>query len=264
MATLKSIKKRIKRRHPKVYRDIKLSGWAFVIGICLGVSFAAVKSIAANAAEAEETDPAKRVDVEKFKKQYWGQGKDFDVVQNRIYSKEKRLEVSLFGGFVSTDPFLSVKNVGGSVGFHFSEYLSVHMIGWKSYAGPSSALENFRQSVAGADANYNLPQWFAGAEVSASVIYGKLSFIGKQILYYDFHINAGGGATGTESGKEGTLLFGLGQQIYLSQNLAFRLDYRFTRYNENIVDRFNGTNAFVTRRTNWSNVFTMGLSLFLF
>src|SRR5476649_915658 len=59
---------------------------------------------------------AEHVNVENIKSKYWARGDESElgVVQNRLYSKEHKIEVGVFGGVVATDPFLQVNSVGGS------------------------------------------------------------------------------------------------------------------------------------------------------
>jgi outer membrane beta-barrel protein len=217
-----------------------------------------------NAAKAE------RVNVESIKQKYWARGDESElgVVQNRLYSKEYRLEMQLFGGILATDPFLTVQTLGASVGFHFSEYLSLHVLGWKSYVSPSGALTAVQENLSARqgvplipDTNY--PNAYYGSELSGSLLYGKLSVIGKAIIYYDFHLLAGAGITSTESGNDITGHIGVGQQVFLTKNLSLRIDYRLMRFQERLVNKASGDYSLGASRANWTNSVTLGVS-FLF
>jgi outer membrane beta-barrel protein len=208
-----------------------------------------------------------KVNVDSIKQKYWARGDESElgVVQNRLYTKANKFEFSVFGGFISSDPFLSVHNVGGSIGYHLSEYFSVNLIGWKTFSSPSSALETFQQ-VSGATTNTNPPSSYFGSEASADLLYGKLSLLGKKIIYYDFHLLGGLGATSTLSGTYFTPSVGVGQQTWVSKYVAIRIDYRLMEYHENIIDQVGPSpnlGQVVDSRENWSNVITIGCS-FLF
>jgi outer membrane beta-barrel protein len=196
-----------------------------------------------------------------------GDESELGVVQNRLFSKEKKLELSLFAGNLGSDPFLSVQNLGGSVGFHFSEYLGVHVVGWKSFAGSSSALDIVRLPLAegglGASANVNKPNGYVGSEIAASILYGKLSLLGKAIIHYDMHVDAGLGVTFTDNGNSITPHVGIGQEIFLSQMLSLRVDYRLMIYREDILRfvGFGATGQYVGTRTNFTNAVTFGIGL---
>ncbi|OFZ01459.1 MAG: hypothetical protein A2Z97_08195 [Bdellovibrionales bacterium GWB1_52_6] len=206
------------------------------------------------------------VDVEAIKKKYWARGDESElgVVQNRLYTKTNKVAFSLLGGLVSADPFLDVKALGGSLGYHLNEYFGIYLMGWKASAASSSALETFER-VSRVTANTNKPQWYLGSELAASLVYGKLSLLGRKIIYYDLHFLAGLGATRTESGTSLTPSFGIGQAIWLTHQLALRIDYRLMPYREDIVEKVRPSlmGQIVDSRTNWSNVVTLGATFLL-
>ena len=222
--------------------------------------------IARAAAPPQAVSEDDRVNVDAIKEKYWAKGDDAElgVVQNRMYTKVGRFEVGTFGGVIISDPFLDVTSLGASIGYHFSEYFAVHVFGWKSFASNSSALDTFVRTE-GATANTNDPKSYIGTEGSASILYGKLSLLGKKIIYYDFHLLAGLGATATESGTYLTEHIGIGQQVYLNKSTSIRLDYRLMPYEEKILEKVIPTKIgqVVDQRTNWSNAITLGVS-FLF
>ena len=211
---------------------------------------------------------AERVNVENIKQKYWARGEESElgVVQNRLYSKEHKIELSGFYGFLGSDPFLNTSAVGGSIGFHLSEYLSLSVMGWKSYANPSSAFEGFTQNLQAAKGvpavpDTNFPKSYYGGEVGWNLLYGKLSVLGKAIIYYDLHLLGGLGVTSTESGNNLTPHIGLGQQVFLSKLISLRVDYRLMRYNETLINKANGSNTLGDNRVNWTNAITVGVSL---
>lgn len=205
---------------------------------------------------------AKRVDVEDIKKQYWGQEESFEVVQNRLYTKANRLEVNLFGASNQVDPFQQIYSPGFSLGYHFSEYLSFHAIAWRNFSGDSAAVAALL--TAGAVANTNVPAWYTGGEVIWSLIYGKLSLLGKAILYYDLHLTGGGGATFTETGPCFTQTVGVGQKWYINKHLAVRFDYRLAHYYEGVLGKNSqqgNFNTIVLRRDAFSHLISLGFSI---
>lgn len=235
----------------------------------------AVAETAANAAKApspgaSQAEQTERVEVDNIKEKYWARGEqsELGVVQNRLYSKENKIELGTFGGLISSDPFLSTKNVGFSLGFHFSEYLAVHALAWKAFTSPSSALTTFEDKVH-ATTNNNPPRSYYGIEGSASMIYGKLSLLGKSILYYDMHVMAGVGSTNTDTSKRFGNYFtphiGIGQQVFLSNYMCMRIDYRLMEYREHLTEK-NITPKLgedVGVRTNWTHAVTMGVTFFI-
>ena len=201
--------------------------------------------------------------VDSLKKKYWekSDGSNLKVVQNRLYSKAKRFEIAGFIGTVSTDPFLTVRNVGGMLGYFVSEEFGINLIYWKNIVTESSALGQLKQQT-GLVTNTNKPNYFYGAELTYSPIYGKLSLSGKMIIYYDFHLLCGFGMTNTETGNLPTPEIGLGQQTYLTKSTTLRLNYRMTYYKENIKEKVNVATLgkVVSTRSTFNDVITLGIT----
>ena len=207
-------------------------------------------------------DTGEQVNVDNIKKKYWARGNESElgVVQNRTYTKERKLEVGLLGGIVSTDPFLTVDTLGFDIGYHFNEYWSWHLLGFKDYVSSSSALTTLQAGQK--QANTNPPYWFVGSEGEASLLYGKLSIFGTAIIYYDMHALLGTGLTSTESGNYFTPMAGIGQSVFITQHISLRLDYRLMVYKENIVEKeiTNQLGQVVGTRTNLSNAVVLGIT----
>lgn len=220
----------------------------------------------AQAQDAPTTPPpssGKKVQVKQLKEQYWSETEEADVVQNRLYGKKNRVELSLFGGKISSDPFLTVKNFGGSLGYHFNESVSLHLVGWKAIVSGSDALETLEKEQ-DTTANTNKPKSYLGLEGDYSFIYGKLSLLGKTILYFDMLGLVGLGSTSTENGSALSAYLGLSQRIFLSKGVALRLDYRLMHYKEKIIGREDTNKGDVLdQRSNWSDVITVGFSFFI-
>lgn len=240
----------------------KLSQLIFcsVLLLTPGLSFAG-DSKAAAAPDGEQ------VNLDAIKEKYWARGDETElgVVQNRTYSKKGKIDLTLMGGVLFSDPFLDVKTAGFSLGYHFSEYFSVHAVGIRHFVSGSTALQTFQQSL-GATTNTNQPNYYIGAEANASLFYGKLSVLGKSIIYYDFLATGGGGITNTESGNYITPSLGIGQRFYLSKLASVRLDYRLQYYRETLIEKQITTKLGqpTGQRDNWSNVITLGVSFMFF
>ncbi len=212
---------------------------------------------------------AEEADVEKIKEKYWARGNEAEmgVVQNRLYPKRHKIELGILGSNLSGDPFLSSLTAGATLGFHFSEFFGLHLLHWQAFVSPSSALSTL-QTQLNTTTNTNEPKRYFGLETRASVLYGKLSLLGAAILYFDAYFSLGGGRMTTQSGNSLGLSAGIGQQIHLSKTFSINIDYKFLWYQEtilrkvvanpgeNIGDNLGG-------RTNLSNHFTIGFSVFL-
>lgn len=218
-------------------------------------------------------DDAEKVNVDSIKEKYWARGdqSELGVVQNRAYTKAHKWELGVFGGTVATDPFLSVYNMGGTLGYHFTEYFALEALYFRDWASASSALTTLERQLTaqnggnsnGASTNTNPPRDYYGGEAVVSLLYGKLSVLGKAIIYYDLNLLGGLGVTATESGNDFTEHLGIGQQVYLSNRISIKFDYRLMHYEENLTEHVIPTEIgqVVGSRQNWSNVFVFGVNL---
>jgi outer membrane beta-barrel protein len=206
-----------------------------------------------------------RLDVDRIRRNYWNRGEENDsrVVQNRLYSKAHKPEFGLFAGSISGDPFLTSKQVGFTAGFHFTEYLGLFGVFWKTFTTGSAALDFLEQQLH-TTTNSNMPRDYKGTEVMWSPIYGKLSVLGDVIIHYDLHLLGGVGLTGNETGNNFTLSLGIGQQVYVNRHLALRVDYRLMRFDEGLIRKNPLAPDFgqvVLSRTNFSDVITAGIDV---
>jgi len=245
----------------KSYAEILL----FILFLHYSVPYAHAETPVA-ATPAGNTGPGEEVDLSKITEKYWADGKETElgVVQNRKYTTANKLELSLFYGMISSDPFLSVYSLGGTVGYHFSPYTSIQAIGWKAYASPSDAFKTFVAQT-GATVDTNNPLAYYGAEVRQNFLYGKASLFGSTIIYVDLFVLAGAGVTVTQSGTDFTPTIGLGQKIHLNERMSLNLDYRIMRYDESILSKSPATlgNPAGTR-VNTTDAVSLGFSFFLF
>lgn len=211
----------------------------------------------------EPSPEGEAVDVSKVAEKYWAQGKDTElgVVQNRKYTSEHRFELDILTGTDAIDPFLSVKHFGGSLGYHFSQYFSVHANYWKMYSDPSAAYTNLHNDTNGiATVGLNNPKSFYSLEANENILYGKASLFGHAIIYIDIFALGGLGVLNMDTGTNFAPYIGLGQKIHINQTLALHLDYRIMHFNEIVPSTLTGKSAH--ERSNTSDMVTLGLCFF--
>lgn len=227
-------------------------------------SKSATKKSAPTAAPADTADQAEQLNVEKIKEKYWAKGDEnaMGVVQNRLYSKSNRIQFGFFFGAVNNDPFLSINNWGFNLTYHLSEYWGLALLYWKDMAKSSQALTTLEAIPPGNTTSTNPPYYFVGIEALYSVLYGKLSVLGKAIIYYDMHVAAGGGMTFTEGGNYITPMVGVGQRFFLDNHWSLRFDYRFQLYRETLYEKQIGNPSYgqpVMQRNNMGHIILLGV-----
>ena len=211
------------------------------------------------------------MNVDAIREKYYARGdeNELGVVQNRAYSKAHKFEFGVLASLLTTDPLLSATGFGAHLGYHFSEYFALQLLGWKTFTGTNSTFDAIQSTIFSRGGTPIVPAsnyqrgWYE-AELSASILYGKLSLIGKSIIYYDLHFILGGGVMLTETGNDIAPVVGIGQSIYLSKQVSLRTDYRLIPYSENLLIK-DGSSVTGTvnasGRTNYTNAITFGIDI---
>ncbi len=181
-------------------------------------------------------------------------------VSGVLYPKAGRIEVTPTFNLSLIDPFYSKTLFGAKVGYHLSEYWSIHAT---FSTGPSSATgsasvcpANRGCGPATPEQLYQVPgriRMMAGGEVAFSPVYGKLNLIGEQVAHFDLSVGAGadwlsyqqallsdsaravaltGGTPPNQSGV--AVHLGLGLRIYLYRFVALRLELKDYVYSAEI------------------------------
>lgn len=170
---------------------------------------------------------------------YWGKKRDLAVVQKRLFTKDGRLEFTVFGGIIPNDPFLTYVPVGGRVNYYFVESLSVEVAGAYTGVRKETDLKSFLKNNENIQANTDLLDqqiWRANAVVVWSPFYGKMALLDDYLSHFDINLAAGLGVVQTESptvDRDGTQkeikpegALGAGFRFFLTDWFALRLDYR--------------------------------------
>ncbi len=188
------------------------------------------------------------------------------AVENRFFLKQNRFEVSPMIGYVPNNPF-AVRYTGGAIlGFHFSETLAAQSqisyspdLGENDLKGLVAVLLD-RAFNAGADVGFQQPldkvTLAASFGVAWAPLYGKINLVGETVLNFDLYGFAGAAmlsksnfiATYDEAGlASGDIVnlqpnpgqpnevkvapvIGVGQNYFLNQMMAFKLDARAAFY----------------------------------
>ena len=184
----------------------------------------------------------------------------YNVVQNRFFLKENRIELSPVVGYVPNNPFAK-RYVGGLLGaYHFSETLAAEaafMYSPDLGTGDLKGLTTTLVSIAheGTDQGFQQPieKMILGATFAArwAPVYGKINLLGERVLNFDLYGVAGLGllsineyyATYTEEGgvpsaSLGTAIkknkvpvnLGVGMDFFVSSSVAVKIDARSYLY----------------------------------
>ena len=159
-------------------------------------------------------------------------------VQRKVFLKRHRFELYPHFGIDLNDAFYAHLVLGGSVGFHVVDSLSLE--GRFGYVLDSIEQEPIRFVRRSAGALPERPPRFelhGELDVLWAPIYGKVSLFGEGILHFDTYLAVGGGVFKTDAGVSPAVNFGVGQRVFVNDWLVVRAeirDYVFpdTRNNE--------------------------------
>jgi len=200
------------------------------------------------AAPQEEAPGDKKVDVSDLEKKYWvPKDTEFQVVQNRTYSKANRFALTGSVGTLIGDYYSSVRTYALTGNYFFSERHGVQLQYMRFDSGDNETVEYFRSRY-GAVPDFGRITSFYGASYNWVPIYAKLSLLEQQIIYFDLSISPGLGFTSYDQIYEyqpadkktaPTFMLDIAQHFFLNQHLAIRLDFKNHLFNEEVKNARN-------------------------
>ncbi|RZA05770.1 MAG: outer membrane beta-barrel domain-containing protein [Proteobacteria bacterium] len=166
------------------------------------------------------------------------------VVQNRKYLKQNRLEVALSGGIGGGDAYRKSMTVMPRIIFYPSETFGISVFGGFNKNAENHNVSDLKEAGSSVKPAVRDVSSRLGASVMWLPFYGKVNLF-NQILYLDWHFEAGVGTVSTEidlnkdyGGNpilEETSHFafhwGTGQKFFITRNWAARIDFMAQYYN---------------------------------
>jgi outer membrane beta-barrel protein len=163
-------------------------------------------------------------------------GRHYRGVQERLFTKAFRHELSVMGGIYAADLYSSSWLVGGAYTFHFSEDLaleaSVQFTRFRSAV--TDSYEQRYPQIALQENPDKAGRLYFG-HIVWSFAYGKLRWFGDDISRFDLNLALGAGATDDTTSLGVTGSAGLGAKFYFGHWFAMRLDVRDHVLQESLV-----------------------------
>jgi outer membrane beta-barrel protein len=183
---------------------------------------------------AERPARAQCVD-EELKEELVG-GRHYRGVQERLFTKAFRHELSVMGGVYAADLYSASWLAGGAYTFHFSEDLaleaSVQFTRFRSAV--TDSYEQRYPQIALQENPDKAGRLYFG-HIVWSFAYGKLRWMGDGISRFDLNLALGAGATDDTTSLGVTGSAGLGAKFYFGHWFAMRLDVRDHVLQESLV-----------------------------
>ncbi|HEV3190760.1 MAG TPA: outer membrane beta-barrel domain-containing protein [Polyangiaceae bacterium] len=218
-----------------------IHGAAFVVGGALAAAFVAAD------ARAQCVD-------EELKQELVG-GRHYRGVQERLFTKAFRHELSAMGGIYAADLYSSNWIVGGAYTFHFSEDLGLEasVQFTRFHSAVTDAYERRYPKTQLLDRTDKPGTLYLGHLVW-SFAYGKLRWMGDGISRFDFNLAIGAGVTDDSTSRSVTGSVGIGTKFFFGRWVALRFDARDHVLREALVGDEHLVNDVVV---------TLGASMFI-
>jgi outer membrane beta-barrel protein len=187
---------------------------------------AAVAAAAALAATAA-TSAARAQCVDEELKQELVGGRHYRGVEERLFTKAFRHELSAMGGLYSADLYSSSWLAGGAYTFHFSEALGLEasVQFTRFHSAVTDSYERRYPQIQVLDSTDRPGRLYFG-HLIWTLAYGKLRWMGDGISRFDFNVAVGAGVTDDSTSQGVTGSAGLGAKFFFGHWFALRFDAR--------------------------------------
>jgi outer membrane beta-barrel protein len=174
-------------------------------------------------------------------------------VQERLFQKALRHEISALGGVYAADLMSSSWLAGGAYTFHFSEDLGLEAS--FGYTRAKAEVVKLIEDRLSTDlVRENVPVFLYEGHLVWSLAYGKLRWFGSHISRFDFNLALGGGVTDNRSARGLTFSGGFGLKFFPNSWLAVRIDVRDQVLSQELLGESRIVNNLIG---------TLGLSVFI-
>lgn len=185
---------------------------------------------------------------------------DVAVIQRRFLPRSGRFEFSGSGMTSLNNPFFNNLGLAFRGAYYFVEKHALevdYMMFSNTRRDVTVNLEDQRKV---STANLVSPKSYMGASYKFTPFYGKITFLNRHIVPFDFFFNAGLGLTKTDKQNEPTIFLGTGQSFALSKSLAVRWDLVWNFYSAET----DSVTSSGTSTTNHNDMFlSVGASFFI-
>lgn len=174
-------------------------------------------------------------------------------VQERLFQKAGRHELSVMGGAYAADLLSSSYLASGAYTYHFTEDLGLEAS--FAYTRAESDLVRIVEEELGATlVEIEHPVFIYQGNLLWSLAYGKLRWFGSRISRFDFFLVAGAGVTDNRTARGLTFNAGLGFKFFPKKWLGVRIDVRDHVLTQDLLGQATVVN---------NVLLTLGLSTFM-
>lgn len=196
---------------------------------------------------------------------------DAPPVRGRNYLKKGRHELTPAIGLTISDPYVRSMITQISYSYHFLHWLGVTAdIAYLSSF--STALkEGIERELSKTGESFLMstssPQFIFDLGITLTPIIGKFMFLSRHLVYWDIHINAGGGlamVNGANKIKDSSSFapyLSVGSRFFVNKHLSVNLDFKDYFIKSELNSTYKGTTSDKKYRSNY--MLLLGVSLYL-
>ena len=199
----------------------------------------------ADAGKATPKAGDEKVDISDLENKYWApKDTDFSVVQNRTYTKEKRIFLGLQYGIPVGDQY-STGNVYAWTGsYFFTERHGIQAQYVRGDLRPNSVVTDLSNyGLSGVYPDHGRLKNYMGVGYNFVPFYSKMSVMGKRIMYFDMALTPHFGLTNytqvKKSGNSDQTAFTYGlditQYYFFTNFVALKVDWKNQWYTQKVV-----------------------------
>lgn len=182
-------------------------------------------------------------------------GRHYRGVQDRLFTKAFRHELSFMGGYYAADLYSSNWILGGAYTFHFSEDLGLEAsVMFTRFRSAITDTYERRYPQIQVEDRTDKPGTLYFGHLVWSYAYGKLRWLGGGISRFDFNVALGAGVTDDSTARGITGSAGLGTKWYFGKWFGVRMDVRDHLLRQSLVGEEHLVNDIVV---------TLGVSVFI-
>ncbi|MEI7973868.1 MAG: outer membrane beta-barrel domain-containing protein [Bdellovibrio sp.] len=219
------------------------SRWV-LLGLIFVLAFAGAPAISKAQGKRAEAS-SDRLDLKQLEDKYWSaKDRDFAVVQNRTYIKEKRFFLNAGYGVLMNDPYSNGRVTNWALGYYFSEQWGIELAQETGSLIDNASVSAFVNQNA-SKPNYNKLNNYTSLNALFVPFYAKMSMLDRAIVYFDIQFALGVGsmkytsiidpAQGPDrSGQALGYNFDFTQQLYFSRHWAIRMDLKNKWSSQNV------------------------------
>lgn len=196
------------------------------------------------------SEAPKKVDVEGLEKRYWApKDKSFSVVQNRTYTKTKKLALTVMPSLMLNEEYSEGTGFDLGLGYMFNDRWGIE----GEVQTVSLSDNDLQKEVIGLNGfvNHGKLKNYFGVTGKWMPFYAKMSFLSKKILYFDMTLGLSAGMStysvqGADAARrvsvdvrdESAFTYGfeISQSFYVSKRMAIRFDYKHRWHTQDVFD----------------------------